>query len=270
LSKQEQDRQLKAQELELQEQRRQMILMQMRREEEMKAETMLERFEEEEQHVEMVKEVRQKEHIISKEKKEIRTQMKLENVDRVRRVTEYQRMGTLKKIEDQDKYAYLCLTKLLFSRTTDGLKLFPCFRRIKDMLNQRKSLVEERKRAAAKTRLQKESIAKVMDEVRTNASMANKIITQALTGKITLESLTSPGKLKGTTGRSKTASDKKLDRSVSADRMGLGRESKSAGQDAEFENHMEDPANRKTYSLPNLPPQNVPAPYKSPYETHTQ
>lgn len=141
------------------------------------------------------------------------------------------------------------------------------------MLAQRKALVQERKRAAAKTKMQKESIAKVMDEVRTNASMANKIITQALTGKITLESLTSPGKIKGAAGRSKSANHKskrrgegEMDRTVSADRMGLGREEKSAGKDAEFENHMEDPANRRTYSLPALAPQNQPQTYKSPYE----
>ena len=155
--------------------------------------------------------------------------------------------------------------------------LWLLFRRIKDMLNQRKSLIEERKRAAAKTKMQKETISKVMDEVRTNASMANKIITQALTGKITLESLTSPGKLKGTAGRSKTATGKgrktsngKNNRTVDPNRMGLGRESKSAGQDAEFENHMENPENRKTYSLPTLPSENAPQPYKSPYESADQ
>lgn len=158
------------------------------------------------------------------------------------------------------------------------------------MLEQRKALIEERKRAAAKTRVQKESITKVMEEVRTNATMANKIITHALTGKITLESLTSPGKLKGTAGRSKSATGRGKrghgasmssasrsgerdlggggmgNRTVSADRMGLGRESKSAGLDAEFETQMEDPSNRRTYSLPSLPPENAPMPYKSPYE----
>jgi len=143
------------------------------------------------------------------------------------------------------------------------------------MLNQRKSLIQERKRAAAKTKLQKESIAQVMDQVRTNASMANKIITQALTGKITLESLTSPSKIKaagGTTGgRSKTAGTTKTkrrdsnDHEVDANRLALGRETRSAGQDAEFENRMEDPANRKNYSLPSLSAQNAPQNYKSPY-----
>lgn len=142
------------------------------------------------------------------------------------------------------------------------------------MLNQRKSLIQERKRAAAKTKLQKESIAQVMDQVRTNASMANKIITQALTGKITLESLTSPSKIKavaGTGGRSKTAGQTKTkrrdsdDHEVDANRLALGRETRSAGQDAEFENRMEDPANRKNYSLPSLSAQNAPQNYKSPY-----
>lgn len=50
-----------------------------------------------------VQEVRQKDQFIAKERKELRTQMKLENVQRVKRMTEYTRMGTLKKIEDSDK-----------------------------------------------------------------------------------------------------------------------------------------------------------------------
>jgi hypothetical protein len=166
-------------------------------------------------------------------------------------------------------------------------------RRIKNMINQRKSLVEERKRAAAQTRIQKESIAKVMDEVRTNASKANKIIAQAMTGKITLETLTAPSPGKGTKkakrrssagagsggggGRRGHGSTGDLsgtggsgggahDRKVNAERMGLGRETKSAGQDAAFESEMENPANRKNYSLPSLPPQNAPQLYKSPYD----
>jgi hypothetical protein len=56
------------------------------------------------------------------------------------------------------------------------------------------------------------------------------------------------------------------DRKVNAERMGLGRETKSAGQDAAFESEMENPANRKNYSLPSLPPQNAPQLYKSPYD----
>ena len=67
------------------------------------------------------------------------------------------------------------------------------------MLNMKVKLIDDRRKASASTKLQKDAIAKVMEEVRSNASKANKIITQALTGKISIASLTgdsSPGKKK--------------------------------------------------------------------------
>ena len=57
------------------------------------------------------------------------------------------------------------------------------------MLDMKRKLIEDRRRNGAQTKLQKDAIAKVMEEVRSNASKANKIITQALTGKISLETL---------------------------------------------------------------------------------
>jgi len=139
------------------------------------------------------------------------------------------------------------------------------------MLEQRKNLIFERKRASIQTKRQKESIAKVMDEVRTNASKANKVISQAMTGKITLESLTSPGKKP----RSKTAGAGKKRKGskgsgggkpVQADQIGLGRDTKSAGYDAAFENEIENnPEMQKTYSAPEVPDANKPQQYKSPY-----
>lgn len=101
-----------------------------------------------------------------------------------------------------------------------------------------------------------------MEEVRTNASKANKIISQALSGKVTLESLTSnpaasssspsPG---GRKGRAKSAAAK----GVSADSLGLGqRTSKSAGGGEADEEGAE-----LRYSLAQQSP---PKPYKSPYE----
>ena len=70
-------------------------------------------------------------------------------------------------------------------------------------------LIDDRRKAAASTKLQKDAISKVMEEVRSNASKANKIITQALTGKISLATLTgdsgSPGKKKNKKSRSKSA-----------------------------------------------------------------
>lgn len=142
------------------------------------------------------------------------------------------------------------------------------------MLEQRTHLVKERKRASAQTRLQKESIAKVMEEVRTNANKANKIIAQAMTGKVSLDKLLVPEKKK----RSKSATLKRKSRSstgpltdpkIPADNLGLGRETKSAGDyDAEFEKQMEGNDERIKYSKPQIAAETAPQPYKSPYEAN--
>jgi hypothetical protein len=190
--KQEQERKMASQELLLQEQRRRMILLQQRREEEKKSERMLEKFEEEEIHVEQIQEVHAKEHRMITEKRAIRTQMKLDNVQRVQRVSEYKRLGILKKIESTDT-------------------------RIENMLKQKQSLVKDRRNAGAATRVQKEKIAKVMEEVRTNATKANKLITQALSGKISLSSLTG-GDMKK---RSKSAGQKTKKGKNTKDMLGL-------------------------------------------------
>mmetsp|Transcript_31454 Transcript_31454/g.45272 ORF Transcript_31454/g.45272 Transcript_31454/m.45272 type:complete len:111 (-) Transcript_31454:109-441(-) len=103
-----------------------------------------------------------------------------------------------------------------------------------------------------------------MEEVRTNASKANKIITQALSGKITLESLTAPPTSPG--GRSKSASVRRLKNTTSADSLGLagGRTSKSAGDNTEDFNGG-GMSGGLMYSLPQGN-QSPPKPYKSPYE----
>lgn len=145
------------------------------------------------------------------------------------------------------------------------------------MINQRTALIQERRKAAIATKLKKESIAKVMEEVRTNASKANKIIAQALTGKITLESLTSTGgSVDGKRSKSadklrkKTASQRGAN-DLSSDALGLGRKVKSAGgqsgfDTAEFERGME-AADHLAYSA--VAPQNSspPKPYISPYDS---
>lgn len=164
LRKQEEERNLHAQEVMMQEERRRMILLQTQREEEKKKEFMLQKFEEEEEHLQEVEAQRQKEQQLLKEKKKIRTHMKLENVDRVYRANEYKRMEVLKNIERNDQ-------------------------RTKALLQQKQALIMERRKTASQTRLQKESIGKVMEEIRSNANKAQKLITQALSGKVTLASL---------------------------------------------------------------------------------
>jgi len=64
-------------------------------------------------------------------------------------------------------------------------------------LQQKQALILERRKTASQTRLQKESIGKVMEEIRSNANKAQKLITQALSGKVTLASLQNSATKKG-------------------------------------------------------------------------
>jgi hypothetical protein len=188
MRKQDEERELKQQEIMLQEQRKRMILLQqMRLEEEKKAE-MLNKFEEEEYHVEEVFAHREHEYGLVREKKKLNLQMKKDNVERVQRMQEYKRLNTLKKIEAVDD-------------------------RTKNMVATRKDLIKQRRETAIKTRLQKDQINKVMEQVRTDAAKANKIIKMVMSGQGTISSLTadmtngsSDSPKKGSSGRAKTAS----------------------------------------------------------------
>jgi hypothetical protein len=164
LSRQEQERMLHSQEVMLQEQRRHMILLQMRREEELAAERLLQKFDADEEQVLAVQKLRDKEHALLNEKKSLRVQMKLENVERVMRQGEYKKASTLKKIEGTDD-------------------------RIKYMLQTKHSMVEERRRQAAATRVMKEKVAAVMEGVRSDASKASKVIAMAMSGTVPLREI---------------------------------------------------------------------------------
>lgn len=108
LDKLEEERQHHINEVNIQEQRRQLILEeQKRREEENKLKLLLQ-FEKEEEHVDQVLEQRSHEHELYKVKKLIRLEMKKENVNRVSRVKDFQKLSTLKRIEDKDEYVLLC------------------------------------------------------------------------------------------------------------------------------------------------------------------
>lgn len=95
-------------------------------------------------------------------------------------------------------------------------------RRIKSMVNQKQSLASERRKAAAQSRLQKESLMKVMEELKTNATKANKIITKAMTSDVPLTELIMPK-------RSNSASKKMKSSKTTSELLGLGRESRSGG-----------------------------------------
>lgn len=229
LHRQEYERTLHAQEVALKEQRRRMILQQTRKEEEKKAESMLQKFEQEEIHVQEIEAIRKREHDILTEKKNLKANMKLETVERVARVKEYQRMNTLKKIEEQSS-------------------------RVEKMLQQKQSLIQDRRDAARKTKMQKEQIAKVMEELKSSATKANKIISLAMTGKVSLSDLTAPTKKKqrpSTGKKSKSTTNDIL-------RQGTTHSAGSMGNDNSNPSYFDD----------NNSNDETPKPYKSPYEAN--
>lgn len=127
------------------------------------------------------------------------------------------------------------------------------------MLDQRRNLIEERRRAAAATKRQKETITKVMEEVRSNASKATHLVTSAMMGTLSIHDIAS-GKDIFSASRSKSAEKKEGKKSkTTADLLSLDR-SKSAG----------------SFPLDSMPPQgakksfltedSVVLPYISPYD----
>lgn len=101
------------------------------------------------------------------------------------------------------------------------------------MFEQRFSLIEARRQAAAKAKLQKEAITRVMEDVRSSAAKANKVVNLVKSGGVSLEelvgssSMLSPGKVR-----------KKKDKTkISMELMGMNRGSQSAGAQAEVEGY---------------------------------
>ena len=94
---------------------------------------MLQSFEEEGKAIEVVRAQREKEMSLQKERQALKRQMKAENVERVSRIKEYERMQTLKKIEDTQ-------------RRTDAMSAMKA------------KLTDDRRKSAAATKIQKEKI----------------------------------------------------------------------------------------------------------------
>jgi len=151
LGAQERDRELQARQHELMEQRRLMVLAQTRRDEERRMESLRQAFVDEEVNVMRVKEARERSHMLTKEKKELKIAMKLENVNRIKRIQEYRRLETLRQIHEGDK-------------------------RIDSMLNRKAEIVETRKLNAQNVKIQKDNLIRVMEDAKANGNKASKLI----------------------------------------------------------------------------------------------
>lgn len=154
LEMQERERELQRRQSELQERRRQMVLAQSRRDEERRKQELLGNLEKEDENVRRVREARERELAISHEKKMLRNQMKLENVERMRRIGEYRRLEYVRKINEADK-------------------------RTKEMMERKQQLIAMRKQNALKVKVQKDKILNVMEQAKTSGSRSTTKLLQA-------------------------------------------------------------------------------------------
>lgn len=139
-------------------------------------------------------------------------------------------------------------------------------RRINNLIETRKTLVEQRKVQSLRAKLEKDKINKIMEEVRSDATKANKIINMALQGKVSLNaistaspqrSISSDGKKKKSSSSKTVGSSNSSGHDNSNDIGGGGRSHSAPGQK---DSHQ--PARFKMDDgLQN------PLPYISPYDT---
>ena len=160
-------RMVKAESNSLEEERRRYKHMKQREDERQKSLMLQERAMIEDINVERVKQERARAHQLKIERTKVDNLIKEEVVQRAKKVADFKRSATLKKVEESE-------------------------RRIANMNAQREKLKEDRRLAAVKTRLQREQIGVVMEDVRGNATKADKLVKVALSGNVSLENLIAP------------------------------------------------------------------------------
>ncbi|POM68789.1 GTP-binding protein, partial [Phytophthora palmivora] len=134
-------RELQAQQQLAIEKKRQLVLAEARRDEARKKEELLERQREIERNVQQVQKNQEHERALRSEYKKLQTQLKLDKVERMKRVQEYQRLEMQRKMQDTEA-------------------------RTQHMLNEKESLVNRRKQLAIKTKIQRDMIMRTMENVK--------------------------------------------------------------------------------------------------------
>ncbi len=75
--------------------------------------------------------------------------------------------------------------------------------RTSQLLEARQSLIKQRRETSIQTKKQKDDLNRLMEEVRTDASKANKIITMAMKGNMSLKSIVTSTSERSSTGTMK-------------------------------------------------------------------
>ncbi|RLN36878.1 hypothetical protein BBJ28_00003538 [Nothophytophthora sp. Chile5] len=152
-------RELQAQQQLALEKKRQLVLEEARREEARKKDELLARQHEMDRNVQQVQETQQHQRALRSEYRKLQAQLKLDKVERMKRVQEYQRLETLRKLQDTEA-------------------------RTQHMLSEKDALVHRRKQLAIKSKIQRDLIMRTMENVKITKKwhQASKTIEQVLGG----------------------------------------------------------------------------------------
>ena len=125
---------------------------QLAKEREIQGKEMLRRkFEEDEKKVNMIQAMKDKEMTLLKEERELNLQMKRDNVERIKRMQEYKRLETMRKIAENDM-------------------------RIEDMLKTKEELAKTRRKNAVQAKIKKDKLMQILEKSKKSGEKAIKKI----------------------------------------------------------------------------------------------
>jgi len=124
------------------------------RQENMK-ERLLHKFQDDEEHIAHLSKIRSKEQLLNKKERELKEELKKDNVERIKRMHEYHRIETMRKVSEND-------------------------RRTEAMLRKKEELLNKRRKAAHEAKVQKDKIISALEQTKTKGGKSIKKILAAL------------------------------------------------------------------------------------------
>lgn len=112
---------------------------------------LLNKFHEDEKKVAMIQSMKEKEMALLKEERELNTQLKRDNVERIKRMQEYKRLETMRKINENDM-------------------------RTEEMLKTKQELAKARRKNAVQAKIKRDKLMQILEKSKTSGGKAIKKI----------------------------------------------------------------------------------------------
>jgi len=152
---QELNRRQKQERLFLETRKKALRLQEAKENEEKRKNMVMKKFECEEEHLSSLHRLKKKKFLIERERRAMQDQLKRENVERIKRMHDYHRSETERKVREGDK-------------------------RIKEMMKKKRLMIEQRKKAAYEAKRQKDKILDILEQSKTAGGRSMKKILSAL------------------------------------------------------------------------------------------